>query len=78
MWGHTGPICITPLVGQGAALLRGRRESFSDWIAWGPAAAAPAKRTAAIQRAATVVASPNFVATLADNFAFEVNIGYLL
>ena len=35
----------------------------------------PVKGTAAIQRAATVVASPNFVATLADNFAFEVNIG---
>jgi hypothetical protein len=33
------------------------------------------KGTAAIQRAATVIASPNFVATLADNFAFDVNIG---
>jgi hypothetical protein len=31
--------------------------------------------TANIQRAATVVASPNFVAALADNFAFDVNIG---
>ena len=33
------------------------------------------KGTAAIQRAATGVAGPNFVATLADNFAFDVNIG---
>jgi hypothetical protein len=31
--------------------------------------------TADIQRAATVVASPSFVAALADNFAFDVNIG---
>jgi hypothetical protein len=72
---HTVPICITPLVGQTAALVKGLRAFRADWIAGGPAAAAPAKGTAAIQRAATAVASPNVVAALAEIFAFEVNIG---
>src|SRR6266849_4745298 len=31
--GHAGPICITPLVGQAAALLKGRRACRVDWIA---------------------------------------------
>src|SRR6266404_4252348 len=35
MLGHTGPICVTPLVGQGAALLQGRPASCTDWIAGG-------------------------------------------
>jgi hypothetical protein len=63
---HAVPICITPLVGQTAALVKGLRAFRADWIAGG---------TAAIQSAATVVASPNVVAALAEHFAFEVNIG---
>src|SRR5438874_13715775 len=35
MLGHTGPVCITPVVPQGAALLQGRRAARADWIAEG-------------------------------------------
>jgi hypothetical protein len=69
--GHAGPIRITPLVGEGAARLQGRRACRTDRIAGGSRAA---KGTAAIQRTAIVVASPGFVVVLANNLAFEVNI----
>src|SRR5258707_4369108 len=65
MSGHAGPIQIdvgvTPVVcriscGQAVALLKGRRACLADLNV----SSRVAKGTAAIQRAATVVASPNF------------------
>ena len=33
MLGHAGSICITPVVGQAAAFVNGRRACRTDWIA---------------------------------------------
>jgi hypothetical protein len=43
-------------------------------VDWADAIAAAAKVTAAIEKAATIVASPSLVVACADNFPFEVNI----
>jgi hypothetical protein len=43
-------------------------------VDWADAIAAPAKVTAASEKAATIVASPSFVVACTDDFPFEVNI----